>query len=213
MSRGLSTAFKDALGSGVIYPAMFAEFQFKSATTRFWTGETSITTDLGDGSVTWTGGGLLGAVETSGESEKLASRKMSFTLNGVDTSYYATAVVTDYNQRPVKLWFALMNSAFTTVSYSYLMEEARMDILAVDDAAETITLKLDCESRLVDLFTPRRVYLNNEDLQREYPTHTFYRYIPTLSGKRMPWGMLVSTSSSGSGVAGVTQRPDLNSRP
>lgn len=201
MSRGLAAAFKTALGAGVLYPAYFVEFQFDSGTTRFWTGESSISADLGDGSVSWTGGGLLGGINMSGEAEDIQARNMSFTLNGVDRSYYATAVATEYRGRTVKLWFALTNSAGTSVSYYHLMEEARMDSLSINDESETITLTLNCESRLVDLFTDRRIPFSNDELQKTYPDSTFYEYVATLPGKKMPWGMV---AESGAGIgAGI----------
>lgn len=198
MSRGLAAAFKTALGAGVIYPAYFAEFQFDSGTTRFWSGTDNISADLGDGAVTWTGGALIGGVQTSGEAEDIQARKMTFTLNAVDRAYYATAIATKYRGRPVKLWFALTGSDFTTVSYYYLLEEVRIDKLSINDEGETITLTLECESRLVDLFTARRVPMTNEELQKTpaYATHTFYEYIPTLIGKKMPWGLEAGTSAT-----------------
>lgn len=207
MSRGLASAFKTALGSGVVRPAFFAEFQFDSGTTRFWTGESSITTDLGGGSVTWTGGGLLGSMVFSGESESTQAKTITFTLNGVDQSFYATAIETEYRGRPVKVWFALMSSDFASVSYYYLMEEARMDTLSISEPGDTITLMLKCESRLVDLFSARRCPLSNEQLQKEYPTDTFYEYTSTLPGKKMPWGMLLSSSSGRSATSGNASNP------
>lgn len=189
MARGLSSAFKTAIGASVVYPAFFAEFQFDSGTTRFWTGDTNINTDLGDGSVTWTGGGMVGRMSFSGEGESIQARNLTFELNGVDQSYYATAIATQYRGRPVRVWFAAMNSAHDTVAYSYLLEEARMDQLSIAEQDGTIVLTLTCESRLVDMFRPRRTYLNNDTHHKAYPDDDFYEFVPKLPGMRLPWGL------------------------
>lgn len=204
MSRGLSSGFKTELGQGCIYPAMFVEFQFDNTTTRFWSGESNISADLGDGSVSWTGGGLLGGVETSGESEDLQSRQLVFTLNGVDQSYYSTAISSGPSivGRTVKLWFALMDSTGATVQHYELLEEANMDRMVVDEGDEAITLVLTCESEMVDFFTPARSFLNNVDLQKDYPTDTFYKDTPTLPSRKMPWGMVSSYGSTSGSVGG-----------
>lgn len=189
MSRGLATNFKTALGADVLYLGFFAEFDFSSGIDRYWTGLANIDTDMGDGSQTWTGGGLFGGFKTSGEVENIIARSLVFTLNSVDQTYYATAIASNYQGRPVKLWFALMDSAGTTVSYYYLLEEARMDTLQFVEATGTVTLTLSCESRLIDMFTPNRQFLNNADLQKTNPEDTFYEYTPTLPIKKLPWGL------------------------
>ena len=189
MSRGLATNFKTALGASVLYPGFFAEFDFSSGVNRYWTGISNISADLGDGSVTWIGGGLFGGFKASGEVETIMARSLEFTLNSVDQTYYATAIAANYQGRPVKLWFALLDSAGTTVSYYYLLEEARMDTLKFNESDSTLTLTLTCESRLVDMFSPHRMFLNNADLQKTNPTDTFYEYTPTLPVKKLPWGL------------------------
>lgn len=197
MSRGLSTAFKDALGQSVVYPAIFVQFEFENSTTRFWSGEVGITADLGEGSESWIGGGMLGEIKTSGEGEDMQARNITFTLNGVDQAYYSTAISEDYRGRPVKVWFGLLDSLGTTVDYHYLLEEARMDVLEIKETESTLVLVMKCESRLIDLFQARRVFFNNEDLQKEHPTDLFYEYTPTLPGKQLPWGLKAPSTSGG----------------
>ena len=188
MGRGLSEAFKTALGQDVLYYAFFAEFQFDSATTRLWTGDADISADLGDGAVTWTGSSVLGSFEFSGEGEDIEARGCTFNLNGVDKSYYNTAIATNYRGRPARLWFALLNSAMDTVLYHYLIEGLRMDTLAVQESEDSIILNLKCESKLVDLFRARRVLMNNFWHHKTYPSDNFYEFVPRLPSFDLPWG-------------------------
>jgi hypothetical protein len=209
MSRGLTAGNKTLLGAGVLYPALFFDFVFDSGTTRFWTGETSINADLGDGTVTWTGGGLFGGVEMAGETETLEAKKTIFTLNGVDPSYYATAISTQYRERPAHIWFALMNSAGDTVDYYYLLDEPRMDNLVTSETGQSMTLRLECESRLIDFHSPRAVYFANSDHQKIYPGDKFYEFTPTLPGKKLPWGFdsLVKSERAGTPGGGLQGGP------
>ena len=207
MSRNLSGADKALVGDGVVHVAMFFEFEFDSGTTRFWTGESNISADLGSGSVTWTGGGMLGGIEMAGETESLEAKKTIFTLNGVDQSYYSTAIATEYRERPARVWFAVMDSAGTTVQWYYLLDEPRMDNLQTTETADFMTLRLECESRLVDFHTPRSVYMASSDHQKVYPGDDFYSFTPTLGNKKLPWGFdspdgMSGNSSPGGGLVG-----------
>jgi hypothetical protein len=196
MSRGLSAAFKEALGQSVVYPSLFVQFEFAETTTRFWTGESSIIWNTH----TFTGGGMLGHVKTSGEGSEIMSRNLIFSLNGVDQSYYSLALTAEYQNRPVKLWFNLVNSDSTAVVYSYLLEEGRMDVLTINESDDSISLTLECESSMVDLFNPRRYFLNDEVNRKIHPTDYFYRWVPVLNTIALPWGMkavsMVNSSTS-----------------
>jgi hypothetical protein len=203
MPRGLSASFKTALGGGVLYPALFAQFEFDGGTSRYWTGAGAITADLGEGSVSWTGGALLGTIEMSGEGENLEAKSMRFSLNAVDRSYYSLLISEEYRGRPCKVWFALMSGATSpTVSYYELMEEARMDVPTLTESADGIEMSFTAESRLIDLFRARPVYLTPDYHNRFYPEDTFYEFTPTLPGKPMPWGSAFVRPGTGSSRSG-----------
>lgn len=190
MGRITNAAFRSKLGESVLYPALFAEFEFDNATTRFWSGDVDISWN---GHV-WTGGGLLGSITLSGEADTIQARGLNFSLNFVDQSFYANAVQTEYRGRPVRLWFALMNAEGTSVEYSYLMEEARMDTMTVFEEGDTISLNLSCETRLIDMFHPNMLYLNSNDYHKIEPDDDFYSFVPGLAGSRLPWGLEIPKS-------------------
>jgi hypothetical protein len=183
--RGLATAFKTALGGQVVYPAFFFQFDFEDSSGYYWTGERNI----GWNGQTWIGGGLIGSVEFTGDGAEIKSRKQTFTLNGVDPTFYALMVSTKYKGRPAYSWLNAMNSGFTAVQYSHQIEETRMDELSIVEQGETISLILTCENYLIDLFNPNRVYHNNSSHHAVYPDDDFYQFKPKLAGKELPWGL------------------------
>jgi len=193
MSRGLAAALSGG-DTTVLRPAIFVEFQFKTGTSYFWSGEASKTWD----GKTWTGGGLLGEIKQSGEGEKLQARQLIFTLNGVDGSFYATAQAEAANLRgqPVKMWWALLNDS-ETVIWSYLVEEARMDTLSIQESGDSIQLSLSCESELVDFFRANTVYWTDPDHQRIYPGDKFCEFVSTLPNKELRWGLDSGTTTPG----------------
>jgi hypothetical protein len=188
MSRGASSGFNTAAGARVVYPAFFVEFQFDSGTTRFWTGDANISADLGGGSVTWTGGSTLGTFSFSGEGESIQARSMDFSISGVDKAYYSTAIATEYRNRPVKVWIVLLDSVGAVVDY-YLLEEGRMDHMTIQEGDMDIRLSLKCESKLVNMFRPRRVFLSDFDHKKEYPDDDFYQFVTRMPGNKVPWGL------------------------
>ena len=188
MARGLSSGFKTEMGAAVVYPAFFVEFEFDSGITRFWSGIGPIDADLGDGVVTWTGGSMLGSMEFSGESEQLAARGMVFTLSGVDGSYYSIARNTQYRKRPVRVWYAHMNAAGDAVTNYWMLESAKMDQLSIQESDDTINLRLTCQSDMIDMFTPSRVFLSSFSQHQKYPLDNFYRFVPMIAGMSLGWG-------------------------
>jgi hypothetical protein len=187
----LSTAHKTAMGADVLHLGLFAEFSFESGTSRFWSGASTISWN----SVNWNGGALIAGVQMSGEGEELQARRFTFTLNGVDRAYYSVAKNTQYRNRACKLWWNLMNSAGTAVTYSYLVEEARMDTLTVKQSGNTITLVLTAESRLLDLFRPRRALMTPADHKKLFPFDDFYKFVQGLKSGKLPWGLEDSRGS------------------
>jgi hypothetical protein len=90
MSRGLAENMKSHIGSSSLYVALFADFDFgELGVTRFWTGFTNI--NWNDN--VYVGGGHMVGVHTSGETEELSSKSMTFILNGVDQSFYSLALI------------------------------------------------------------------------------------------------------------------------
>lgn len=186
MSRGLSGAMQTALGAESVTWGMFLQFEFRDATYRFWTGETSISWD----GHTWTGGALLGTIELSGEMESIESRKAMMTLNAVDQSFYLTAADPGtYRGRAATIWFAILNSAGDTVLYSHQTEKLRMSDLVMMDTGDSMTIRLSCESYYAELFRQNSVYLLPVDHKRYNPTDTFYDFVTAMLGKSLPWGL------------------------
>lgn len=194
----LSAAHATAMGAGDVRIGLFAEFDFKSGVTRFWSGES----DISWNGYTWQAGAIIGTVQMSGEGDDMEARQCVFTLNGVDRSYYATAINTNYRGRPVRLWFNLLNATSDAVTYSYELEEARMDTLTVTEQEDSLTLTLTAESYLLDLFRPRRHNMTSPDHNREYPGDKFYEYVPYLANMELPWGLESAGSSAGGGGPG-----------
>ena len=188
MSRGVQAGFLTEMGEDVVYPAFFVEFVFDSGASRFWTGEVNIDADLGDGTLTWIGGSLLGTMEFSGESEQLEARGLVFTLSGVDRTYYAVARSTLYRKRPVRVWYAHTNPTGTAVTYAWEIESAKMDQLSIAESDETISLRLTCESDMIDMFTPARVFLSSFEQHKKYPDDNFYKFVPKIPGLSIGWG-------------------------
>lgn len=181
----LSTAHKAAMGADVIRLGIFAEFEFDSATTRMWSGPD----DIFWNGYTWLSGAGIAGMKTSGEGEGLEARRMEFILIDVAKTYYTIAVNTHFRDRACRVYWNLMNADFTAVAHAYLMEEARMNQPKIFEGEDTITIMLTAESNLLDMFRPNRVSMTSADHKKLHPNDDFYKFVPSLPGAQLPWGL------------------------
>jgi len=140
----------------------------------------------------------------------MKARRVVFTVNNVDRAYYATAVQTQYRNRPCRIWINTLNSAGSSVTNSHLLEEGRMDTMSINADG---TLTLTVESRLLDLFRPNRHTMTTASHNRVKAGDLFYDYVPFMPSAELPWGLEASGSQVGGGASGgggtSGGRPDL----
>jgi hypothetical protein len=201
----LTAGMKYALQQPVVYLGLFVEFAFDEGSEYFWSGENAISWN----STTWQGGGLIGSISMEEENQDMKARRVVFTVNNVDRLYYATAVQTQYRNRPCRIWINTLNSAGSSVTNSHLLEEGRMDTMSINADG---TLTLTVESRLLDLFRPNRYTMTTASHNRVKAGDLFYDYVPFMPSAELPWGLEAAGSQvGGAGGGGGTSggRPDL----
>lgn len=182
--RTMTPALEAELIARDVRPALFFEGEFASGFVRFWSG-------LGDVSwngQTWTGAGNLigfGGVEEGGD---VIARGTQISLSGVPSSL-VSAVITDARQGlPGRLWVALLAADRTVIADPVLAFLGRLDVPTISDGAETCTVTITYESRLIDLNRPRELRYTHEAQQQLYPGDMGFQYVTTIQDKDLPWG-------------------------
>lgn len=201
MARDLTTATKNALIAETVAPIMLFYGDFASGPVRIWSGYG----DLSWNGNTWIGVGDFGGVSSVAESEDLRANGVTFTLNGIDPSLVSTVLTDTYQGRECSLHLGAINlSTGALIADPYQLFAGRMDVITIDESADTATISLQAESLLIDLNRPRERRYTYEDQIQLYPGDEGLEFVAGIQDKPIPWG--VPTPASGTQPGGAASR-------
>lgn len=184
MTRDLDTDLKDEIVKPRLSPIFLAEFFFDGGTLRFWNG-------VGD--LDWSGeifngsGNLLKITELQ-ETSSTQAQGLNFILNGLPTTLLSLALNENYTGRTCNLYFSCLDEAGALVGEPYQIFSGLMDVMQIDDAAETASITLSAENRLIELRKSKVSRYTPEDQKRLYPDDLGLDFVPSIQDKELIWG-------------------------
>lgn len=184
MARDLTTALKNELTAPVLSPVIFYEGEFASGFVRLWSGYGDL---LWNGQ-TWQGVGHLAGISPIQEDGQISAKGITVSLSGIPQSLIAVALSEARQGKPGKIWLGAMDSAGAVVVDPYLSFSGRLDVPEIDEGADTATITITYESRLIDLERPRERRYTANDQALDYPGDKGFDYIPSLQDKQIVWG-------------------------
>ena len=188
MARDITSDFNTAIKDTVVQPIFAIELEFSDGTLRFWTGYGDITMTAGGSSKVFTGTGDLLNISPIGESSTLQMQGITVALTGIKSSLISTALTAQYTNRNGTLYMGLLNSSGAVIADVYTLFKGKMDVLNINEGAETSTITLKIESRLVSFDLPLNRMLTLEDQQVDYSTDLGFEFISSLQDKEIIWG-------------------------
>lgn len=187
MSRDIDSAFTSAATAEIVYPSLFAKFDFPSSALRVWSGTGTYSWFGQD----WLGVGKLGGVTTVAENRELQASQVQFQLSGIPASEISTSLTEEYQNRPCQLWLAMMSgddSSTATVDSYYLLFEGLMDQMTIVDDPGNPVIYITAENRLIDLFRNREVRYTDQAQQQIFPGDTFFDLMAYQASRPINWG-------------------------
>ena len=188
MARDITSDFNTAIKDTVVQPIFAIELEFSDGTLRFWTGYGDITMTAGGSSKVFTGTGDLLNISPIGESSTLQMQGITVALTGIKSSLISTALTAQYTNRNGTLYMGLLNSSGAVIADVYTLFKGKMDVLNINEGAETSTITLKIESRLVSFELPLNRMYTLEDQQVDYSTDLGFEFISNLQDKEIIWG-------------------------
>ena len=188
MARDITSDFNTAIKSTVVQPIFAIELEFSDGTLRFWTGYGSITMTAGGSSKVFTGTGDLLSISPVEESSTLQMNGISVALTGIKSSLVSTALSAQYTNRDAALYMGLYNASGSVIADVYTLFKGKMDVLNITEQADTATITLNIESRLVSFEQPLNRMLTLEDQQVDYSSDLGFEFISDLQDKEIIWG-------------------------
>jgi len=183
MSRDISAGMQSAVVADVVSPILMVELDFSSGVVRAWSG----IGDLSWNGYTWTGVGNMGSVSPIAETTDFRANGASLELSGIPSDLIAIALGEDYQGRAANIYFGGLDSAGALITDPFLLFGASMDIMEIAEAGETATIKVNIESRAVDLKRSRERRYTHEDQQIDYPGDLGLEYMAGLQDKDVIW--------------------------
>lgn len=180
MSRDIAAVLESALAAEVVEPFFAVELLFDSGALRFWTGVGPRTINgneyLGTGS-------LLGISEIR-ETAEIAAAGATLTLSGIPSELLSMALSEPYQNRPCRIHFGMVGDEADMAE----VFSGRMDQLTIEEGAETSTIQLSVENRLVDLERPRVRRYTSADQKSRFPGDRGLEFVETIQDRDIFWG-------------------------
>jgi len=206
MSRDLTPSTIENISQDVVYPFFATELRFDgNNVVRMWTGQGTLT--LSDGTE-WIGLGQLLNISSIEETSEMAVKGATLTLSGVPQSLLSLALTEPYQGRVCNIYFGtFVQGSILQESSSYILlqdgsrinlEEEQtnfnelfsgyMDQMNIEESADTCTISLAVENKLVDLERVRTARFTSGYQKSIYAGDLGLDFIEDLQDKTIVWG-------------------------
>ena len=196
MSRAIPSSLLSALIGDSIQPYFAVELMFDSRTTtdvygntteigplRMWTGVGDRTINVQGSNQVFTGTGNLLTIGDLEEVGDLSAKSVDLTLSGIPVSIVSLALQEPYQRRVMRLYLGEQSDSSVVEIFS-----GKMDKMTIVDEAESSTINLTVESKLIELERPSGWRYTNENHQSRYDGDTFFSYVQSMQDQTLIWG-------------------------
>ncbi|MBI1208021.1 MAG: hypothetical protein GC191_12130 [Azospirillum sp.] len=184
MTERLSGSPKAETFKSVVRPALLAELQFASGTSRAWSGIGTLHWNGED----WLGTGTLGRVSTVTETIDLKAVGARFELSGIPSDLLTHMVGEPLQGRRALLWLAFFDEDWVLVPEPVLLFRGFMDSVELRDGGQTSSIALNVENRLADLSRARVRRYTDADQQAEFPGDLGFSFVASMQDLQLLWG-------------------------
>ena len=188
MARDITTAFKNAIEGSVDKPIVGIELEFSDGTLRFWNGYGNLTMTAGGSSKTFNGAGDMLGVSEIEESSTLSMSGVTLTLAGIKSSIISTALGANYTNRKGAIYLGLFDTSNNVIADVYTIFKGNMDVMNIQEGADTCVITLKLESRLITFEKPANRMYTLEDQKIDFANDVGFEFIPDLQDKEITWG-------------------------
>ncbi len=188
MARTITTAFKNAIESSVVKPVIGIELEFSDGTLRFWNGYGNLTMTAGGSSKTFNGAGDMLGISEIEESSTLSMSGVTLTLAGIKSSIISTALGANYTNRKGAIYLGLFDTSNNVIADVYTIFKGNMDVMNIQEGADTCVITLKLESRLITFEKPANRMYTLEDQKIDFANDIGFEFIPDLQDKEITWG-------------------------
>jgi len=204
-TRDISQSTIDSLDDDVLYPFFAVELLFDGdQTLRLWTGYGTLVYQGQE----WYGTGSFLQIDSVEETTEIAARGASITLSGIPQEVLSLALSEPYQGRKANIYFGNFSKGLILLESSdYILFEdgskvsleagstnlsqifsGYMDQMNIEETADTCTVELTLENKLIDLERARVARFTSAYQKSLYPDDLGLDFVESLQDKEIVWG-------------------------
>lgn len=209
MSRNLDADMVTALSEAEIQIFFAVQLNFDSQQLNLWTGLGEISIDGN----AYTGAGNFLQFSSIEETSEIAARGATITLSGIPSDLLSLALSEPYQGRVCRIYFGVLDAKtfyllqenadliedengvgigidFNTAADDVITEvfSGYIDQMDISEEANTSSIGLSVESKLIDLERARTFRYTSESQKAKYPNDLAFDFVEDLQDKKFSWG-------------------------
>ena len=179
------------LGQGNLPVALLFEGTFATGPVYLWTGYGSIDWN----GHTWIGIGTLGGVSPIDEGSTVEARGITVTLSGIDAGLLTDVLSEFVLNAPMTLYLAGLNGG-AIIADPIVAFAGTLDQPTIDAAAETATISINCENKLLSMNVAADRRYTADDQQRDWPGDLGMNFVNSIQEMTLYWGQTPTSSGN-----------------
>lgn len=183
MSRLIPSNLLTALTQDVVQPYFAVELLFDTAPLRLWTGFGNRTINVQGVNRTFTGSGDLLGITGLDEVNDLSAKNATLTLTGIPSTLLSLALQEPYQRRDCRIYLGEQGVSEVVEVFS-----GKMNTMKIVDDAETSTIEMVVDSKLVELERASNWRYTDENHKSRYAGDTFFSYVQSIQDVQIAWG-------------------------
>ena len=196
MSRELTTAMKSAVTADLVRPITLVQCAFDSGNLNLWGGIGNLTV----GGVEYVGAGTLLQIGEIAESAELQANGLTVALSGITEPLISKARDEDYQGRELKVLLGTIDADGDVIADPVIVFSGFMDTMVINDGAETATIQVAVENRLIEFERTRARRYTAEDQKIDYPNDKGLEFVAEMQEKEIVWGRASVNNTNGTGT-------------
>jgi hypothetical protein len=191
----------------LVRPITLVQCAFDSGNLNLWSGIGNLTVD----SVEYVGAGTLLQIGEIAESAELQANGLTVALSGITEPLISKARDEDYQGRELKVLLGAIDSEGDVTANPVILFSGFMDTMVINDGAETATIQITVENRLIEFERTRGRRYTAEDQKIDYPDDKGLEFVAEMQEKEIIWGRN-KVGASGGGNSGGGDFPAENTQ-
>jgi len=173
-------------------PAIFVELHFADGIVYVWSGVGTTVWNTHS----WIGIGTYGGCSIIEEGDTVEAKGITLTLSGIDPAMLAEALQNLQLGLPVLLYLGLFDNSGTLIATPFTSWSGRMDQPTIEVGADTATISINCENRLLDMNVAVDRRYTQDDQQIDSPGDRGFFFVISIQEITVPWGRVPSSSTN-----------------